>query len=285
MDSTDLDLPMPTPTVPPKPLSSYKLISCDIYGTLIDWESSIISLLQKLTSRIPSSSSSSPNAIYRNSASGEGRTKLAGLFNHYEAALQSEQPSLLYGQLLTQVYLRMARDWDVSVDDEVKSEAENFGQSIGSWSAFADTVSACRRLSKHYRLVPISNVDRQSFGRTCAGPLKGIDFFAVYTAQDIGSYKPDLRNFEYLTRKVKEDAGVEKGEILHVAQSLFHDHRPAKQVGLSSVWINRQGAGMGAAEGVKALHEKSEVGYAWRFGSLGELADEVEKVFAEKGKR
>ncbi|KIX10137.1 haloacid dehalogenase, type II [Rhinocladiella mackenziei CBS 650.93] len=273
------DLPMPEPTVPRKPLSSFKIISYDIYGTLIDWETGITSLLQPLVSRIPLDS---PNSIYRDSTSGENRIRLAGKFNDIEHDLQTQQPSAQYDYILEQSYLRLAKDFGIEINDDVKQAAANFGGSIGTWPAFPDTVEACQRLSKYYKLVPLSNVDRHSFGNTCAGPLNGVDFFRVYVAQDIGSYKPDLRNFEYLLKHVKEDAGVEKDEILHVAQSIFHDHVPAKKMGMSSVWINRKGAGMGGGSALKAIHERGEVGYGWRFSTLGELADEVERQRAEE---
>lgn len=269
------DLPMPTPTVPKKPFKSFKVISFDIYGTLIDWESSIIQLLQPLVKRIPSSNRASD--LYRDSERGESRFRLATHFNKFEAAVQHEQPKLKYDELLTEVYLRIAKDWEIDVNDEIKNEANKFGESVGSWAAFPDTVEACKKLAKHYKLVPLSNVDRDSFSKTCAGPLKGVDFWKVYTAQDIGSYKPDPANFEYLIKNLENDGGFKKDEILHVAQSLFHDHRPAKNAGLSSVWINRAEAGMGFT--AEKRHERDEVGYGWRYATLGEFADDVEKEF------
>ncbi len=93
--------------------------------------------------------------------------------------------------------------------------------------AFPDTVPALQTLKKYYKLVILSNIDNESIARTVSGPLKGVDFDAVYTAENIGSYKPDLKNFRYLVENVKE-LGVEKGEILHTAQSLTHDCVPAK---------------------------------------------------------
>ncbi|KAK6379734.1 hypothetical protein LTS17_005807 [Exophiala oligosperma] len=272
------EIPMPEPTVPRKPFSSFKVISYDIYGTLIDWESGIIDQLQPLVSRIPTDS---PFATCRDSRAGEGRIKLAEKFNEIEAQVQAEHPTMRYSQVLREAYLRLGPALGVK-DGDLDGEARRFGDSVGSWPAFPDTVDACRRLAKHYKLIPVSNVDRESFSQTLAGPLAGVDFFRVYTAQDIGSYKPDLRNFEYLLSHAKEDAGVERDEILHVAQSIFHDHVPAKKMGMSSVWINRKGAGMGSAGGIAGVHERGEVGYGWRYASLGELADEVEKQRAQE---
>jgi FMN phosphatase YigB (HAD superfamily) len=96
-----------------------------------------------------------------------------------------------------------------------------------------------------------------------------VTFDAICTAQDVGSYKPDLRNFEYLIQRVAEQ-GTSKDRILHVAQSLFHDHVPANAMGLASAWIDRRGAagGSGATAAVT-----TPVRYDYRFPTLGALAE------------
>ena len=106
--------------------------------------------------------------------------------------------------------------------------------------------------------------------------MKGCSFDAIYTAQDIGSYKPDLKNFHYLLEHISSDFGVEKDGLVHVAQSLFHDHRPAKKVGIQSVWVDRKGV-----IGEKAHGGEEEYGYRSRVESLGELARIVEEAFAK----
>jgi 2-haloalkanoic acid dehalogenase type II len=265
---------MPTPTVARKPLLSFKLLSFDIYGTLVDWETSIITAFQPLLSHLPSSS---PHAHLKSD-----RLALAALFNHHEHVLQVEQPTLRYDKILTQIYLRIGKELDISYQDpsDLESEAARFGNSVGEWAAFPDTVDACNRLSKFYKLVPLSNTDRASFTKTLNGPLNGIPFWRYYLAEDIGSYKPDLRNFEYLISHVKRDSEseggelIEKDEILHTAQSIMHDHVPTKKMGMSSAWIARKGAGMGGK--VEEIHKNGEVGYGWRFATLGEMADAVE---------
>ena len=114
----------------------------------------------------------------------------------------------------------------------------------------------------------LSNVDRASFARS--NPRLGVAFFAIYTAQDIGSYKPDPRNFRYLLDRLAE-AGYRPDDILHVAQSLYHDHVPANRSGLRSAWIDRRQAS--ANEGWGATPPPAgEVRYDFRFASLAELA-------------
>ncbi|KAI0902509.1 haloacid dehalogenase [Annulohypoxylon nitens] len=194
------------------PLLDFRVLSFDVYGTLIDWETGMVTALQPL--------------LDKNGAS------------------FSKQKFL-----------------------EVIHESREFGDSVGHWPAFPDTVDALRRLSKHYKLVVLSNVDRESFSQTNAGPLQGVPFDLILTAQDIGSYKPDPRNFAYMLSKVKEEFGVEKEQVLQTAQSQFHDHHPAKEAGIRSCWIVRPGACMGNRE--------KEV-FDWRFDTLGAMADAVE---------
>jgi FMN phosphatase YigB (HAD superfamily) len=109
--------------------------------------------------------------------------------------------------------------------------------------------------------------------------LKGCHFDAIYTAEDIGSYKPAARNFEYLLEHVQTEFGVEKNELCHVAQSLFHDHEPAKKFDLQSVWVDRSGY-MGT-QTARSDDLASEFGIKLKVQSLGELAEIVERAFAE----
>jgi 2-haloalkanoic acid dehalogenase type II len=129
-------------------------------------------------------------------------------------------------------------------------------------------VEALRRLAKHYKLVVLSNVDRASFAKSNAGSLQGVPFDMIITAQDIGSYKPDLRNFEYMLTAVEREYGIPPSQVLQTAQSQFHDHQPARKVGIRSVWIERVGATMGNLE---------DPIFDWRFGTLGEMADALEE--------
>ena len=143
-------------------------------------------------------------------------------------------------------------------------ELDEFGASVRTWPAFPDSGDALAYLKRHYRLAILSNVDRASF--TQSNAKLGVTFDHIFTAEDIGSYKPDLRNFEYALARLRE-AGVEKRAVLHVAQSLFHDHVPAKLLGLASVWIDRRAGRPGAGATPPAAATPD-----WRFESLAEFA-------------
>jgi 2-haloacid dehalogenase len=90
-------------------------------------------------------------------------------------------------------------------------------------------------LKSRYRLVILSNIDDDLFGLTA--PRLGVEFNDVVTAEQARSYKPSLRNFELMIERL----GIDRDRLLHVAGSMFHDVAPAKEFGLSSVWVNRHG--------------------------------------------
>jgi len=207
-------------------LSDFKVLTFDTYGTLIDWETGIYNGLAPL--------------VEKAGLDGRPHEEILGTFAKHESGQQVQTPGMIYMQLLSVVYKRLAKEWDVKVTDE---EANIFGASVPDWPEFTDSPRALQYLKKHFKLVTLTNCDRLSY-RGSNLRLR-IEYDAIYTAQDIGSYKPDPRNFEYMLRRLHEDFGFEKQDILHTAQSLFHDHAPANDFGLASAWIDRRHAGQG----------------------------------------
>ena len=201
-------------------LADFQVLSFDCYGTLIDWEHGLWQALQPLLQR-----RTTPMA----------RDEALAAFARHETAQQRATPQMPYSALLAEVHHRLAQEWHLPATAE---DHQRFGQSVSLWPPFADTRAALHYLQQHYRLVILSNVDRQSFAGSAA--QLGVDFSAVYTAQDIGSYKPDPANFRYLLDRLAE-LGHDKSTVLHVAQSLFHDHAPAQNAGLATAWIDRRG--------------------------------------------
>jgi 2-haloacid dehalogenase len=207
-------------------LSEFKVLSFDCYGTLIDWETGIVNALAPLAAKCMPAPT--PEA-------------LLALYARLESAQEAETPDLIYRELLARVHARIARELGVSASDALNTA---FGASIGTWPAFPDSPAALAELKRHFKLVILSNVDRESFRATNA--RLGVEFDAILTAQDIGSYKPDPRNFAALIGKVAA-LGHPKHELLHVAQSLYHDHVPAQRAGLKTVWIDRRAGESGGA--------------------------------------
>jgi len=161
------------------------------------------------------------------------------------------------------VHKRLAEEWGVPAQWE---ECVAYGQSIRDWPAFEDSAAALQYLKRHYKLVILSNVDNESF--SFSNRKLDVAFDAVITAEDIGSYKPSPRNFEYMLERLGA-RGIAKEDILHTAASLFHDHRPANQIGLASCWIHRRHAegGFGATMNPGAMPRTD-----FRFTSTAELA-------------
>jgi 2-haloacid dehalogenase len=208
-------------------LRDFDALTFDCYGTLIDWERGLVQVLRPWADR---------------RRLGVPDDALLAAFAEFELQHEAATPERPYPEILQAVFADIARRFGVDADP---GEAEAFGRSVRDWPPFPDSAAALRYLKRHYRLAIISNVDRDSFAHSQA--KLGIEFDAVITAQDVGSYKPALRNFEHALERLKA-LGVERGRILHVAQSLFHDHEPARALGLRTVWINRRAgkAGWGA---------------------------------------
>lgn len=237
-------------------LDDFEALSFDCYGTLIDWEAGI-------------------TAVLRPWADAHGVVlsdeELLAAYSGHEAQAEVDHPDEEYPRILARSMRALGAQVGAPVSDE---EATALANSVPDWPAFDDSAQALQRLSRRYKLIILSNVDRNSF----AGSNKrlGVTFTSILTAQDIGSYKPSPRNFEALAREV-ERLGVPAGRHLHVAQSLFHDHVPAKAAGLPTVWINRRHAkgGWGATPAPSA-----GVTPDWTFTSMAAFADAVDAAHA-----
>jgi 2-haloalkanoic acid dehalogenase type II len=230
-------------------LTDFKALTFDCYGTLIDWEAGILAALEPLMARA------------KHEPSPDEALETYGVHEH---AQEHRTPHLKYSQLLAITYKRIAENWSTPAPWE---ECVTFGQSLRNWPPFPDSVNALKYLKQHYRLYVLSNVDNESFAYT-SRKLE-VQFDGVMTAEDIGSYKPDLRNFEYLLERLTSQ-GIRKDQILHVAQSLMHDHTAANQIGLASCWIDRRHGrvGGGATQAPASMPRLD-----FQFNSMGELAD------------
>ncbi len=236
-------------------LTDYRVLTFDCYGTLIDWETGIWEALGPV--------------IRANGAAGLTRDEALRAFAHFEGHHERAAPDLAYPDLLARVHRDLAGSFGLRTDPELDA---GFGDSVPRWPAFPDSAAALQVLKRHFRLVILSNVHRDGIARS-AREL-GVAFDALYTAEDIGSYKPSDTNFQYLIDHLKSDFGLERGEVLHTAQSLHHDHVPANRFGLASAWIDRQrlseGGDWGATARVATMPRLDFV-----FFTLGEMADAV----------
>lgn len=230
-------------------LSDFKILTFDVYGTLIDWESGMVAGLKPLTDRL---------------ATPLGRDRILEAHAFHESTQQRWTPAMPYTRLLATVYRRLAEEWQIPVTWE---ECLTYGQSVEHWPAFPDSAAALAYLQQHFKLCVLSNVDAASFKFSNA--KLGVTFDHVFTAEDVGSYKPADRNFEYMLEHLAR-VGLGKADILHTAESMFHDHQPANRHGLTNAWIYRRHA----QEGFGATMNPGDMPqYDFRFNSMADMVE------------
>jgi 2-haloacid dehalogenase len=193
----------------------YTHLTFDCYGTLIDWERGILAALRPVLAR-----------------HGLALTddRILELYGELEAAAEAG-PYRRYRAVLAAVMAGFGARLGFAPSAE---EREAFAASVGRWPPFPDTVEALRALGRRHRLVILSNVDDDLFAQSARH--LATDFAAVITAQQVGSYKPDRRNFRFALARL----GAPPARVLRVAQSLYHDIAPANELGLTAVWVNRR---------------------------------------------
>ena len=197
-------------------LKDIQWVTTDCYGTLIDWETGLWAALEPVLKR---------------HGQAVGREAALELFGPLEAE-QEHGTYKTYRQVLGETLKGIGAKLGFKPsDDEVKA----FGASVGDWPAFPDSAEALARLHRRFKLAPITNCDDDLFA--LSAERLGVDFDWVITAQQAGAYKPSPRPFELAFERI--DAPRER--ILHVAQSLFHDHVTAKELGMTTVWIDQIG--------------------------------------------
>lgn len=210
-------------------LARFRVLTFDCYGTLIDWESGILAALRPLL------------AAHAQDLPDES------ILQTY-ASLEAEAERSPY---------RPYRDVLATVADgfgerlgftPTPAERAALAASVPHWPPFPDTVAALQALARRFALIAVSNIDDNLFAAS-ARRLQ-VPFTAAVTAEQAGSYKPAPRHFELALQR----ASVPKAQVLHVAQSLYHDIAPAQALGLATVWVNRRGGrpGFGATPPAQA---------------------------------
>jgi 2-haloacid dehalogenase len=193
----------------------FEALSFDCYGTLIDWENGILMALRPVLD-------AHDVAVEEDS--------LLEAFGAHETAIEAGEYRP-YREVLAGVLGRLGDELGFSPTDD---ELSAFASSVGEWPPFQDAPPSLRALGSRFGLAAITNCDDDLFARSAE--RLGVDFDWVITAERARAYKPSRRNFDLAF----ETIALPPERILHVAQSLFHDHVPAKQLGLASVWVDRR---------------------------------------------
>lgn len=227
---------------------SFKLLTFDCYGTLIDWETGILAVLRPWAER---------NRV------GASDEELLAAYGEAESAQERETPQAVYREVLRGTMARLARRFGKAAST---AEQDALAFSVGDWPAFPDTAESLRALREWHKLMVVSNVDKASFARTA--PKLGVRLDGLVTAEEVGAYKPDERMFRRAL-EVAAGWGIAPAEILHVAQSLFHDIAPAKRLGLATVWVDRREGCPGGA----TPRASDDVAADLRVTSLGKLVE------------
>jgi len=241
--------PMSTASFAERPprLSDAAVLTLDGYGTLVDRETGIVSALMPWLHDVGVSA---------------GRNEILRAFSQAERA--SLRPGVSYRDILLRVHDQLAEFFGVEAD---RAAAEDFAGSVGRWPVHPDAAAALSYLKQHFQLVILTNADHASFDAT--NQLLGVEFDAVYTAEDTGTFKPSTGMFAFLLDRL-EEAGIEKRRVLHVAGSIRFDHVPAKRLGMRTCWIHRK---HGPERSSEAHKRGLDVHPDFRLRTLGGLAD------------
>lgn len=237
-------------------LTDFDALTFDCYGTLIDWESGIYNALQPLLAH---------NEHERS------REELLQLFARFESHHEAASPDLIYPKVLARSHQDIAKHLQLESHEELDRA---FGDSVKDWPAFDDSATSLAYLAEHYKLIILSNVHRAGFAASNV-KLKVV-FDRIFTAEDIGCYKPRLKNFEHMLEQLTAN-GIEQKNILHTAQSLFHDHVPAGQMGLSRCWIDRR-MGQQGGGATAAISAEADIDVDFHFPSMAALVDAHRKA-------
>ena len=189
----------------------FRYLTFDCYGTLIDWKRGI---------------EASQAGVFGESLRGKA------LLDAYVLSEKIEEKEYKkYREVLRRSALRLSKRLGVNVSQEA---AKGFAASVPSWPAFGDSVRFLQEAgAKGYRRYILSNIDTDMLESTIR--INGLEVDGYVTAEQVGSYKPKRGHW----LRFMEMTGARRDEVLHVAQSVFHDIAPTGKLGISSAWVNR----------------------------------------------
>ena len=213
-------------------LNNYEVLTFDCYGTMIDWETGVLTAIAPILSN------------HNIQLSNE---QIFDAFGEIENEIEAGE-YIKYRQVLRNVVERMGDRFNFTPNP---TEVDALANSLTSWQPFSDSVEALKVLKQKFKLAVISNVDDDLFAETVKHLQ--IDFDYVITAEQLKSYKPSHNNFYAAFERI----GLPKEKILHVAASVYHDIIPAKAMGMTAVWVNRRGVKQDSGADLEVLDLKT----------------------------
>jgi 2-haloacid dehalogenase len=218
-------------------------VTFDCFGTLVDWHSGFAAILRAIA--------------------GNRTAELLRAYHAFEPEIEAERPHRLYAEVLVTALLLAARKTGVNLSE---SQARSLPRAWGSLPVFPDVPPELAALRKAgYRLGVLTNCDEALFEQTQR--CFPAPFDAVVTAERVRDYKPSLSHFRFF----EQTSGVDHADWVHVACSWFHDIAPARQVGISRIWLDRDGTGEDAAAA------------SLRLASARGLADAIAQMYSGQG--
>jgi putative hydrolase of the HAD superfamily len=227
--------------------SQFKILTFDVVGTLIDFETGVLDAVR---------------SIGGEAAAGLGDEAIWDVYLRARAIHHARS-----SEVFADVWRMIAAELGLPDTD---AAAGAFQLSVLRWPAFADSAEALRRLRRRFRLVALTNADRTAF--TAYAHTLGLPFHDSVTFDDTGLSKPDP-GFFHFNRGRQSAYGFKQDEILHVAQSQYHDMPVARALGYSICWIERrQGKSGWGGTPTPAVVTTPD----FHFATLGALADAVQ---------
>jgi putative hydrolase of the HAD superfamily len=197
-------------------LENIDTLTFDVVGTLIDFETGILEWCRPWL---------------RQHGRRLADEDILTAFARAEETLQQHRPDMPYTAMLPRIQGELAARWEVDSDE---SSALDFRDSIRDWPAFPDAVAGLRTLHERFRLVAVTNADRWALERM--SDTLGHPFDAQVTCDEVGANKPDPVVWQHVLDKL----GARPEQILHCAQSAYHDLISARRFGLATAWIERR---------------------------------------------
>lgn len=233
-------------------LTDFKVLTFDVVGTLIDFETGVLTAMRSLSGKSPAEVSD--DQIFQSYLRGR--------------ELNYDRSSVVFAD----VYRYVAEDLGFPNSDQA---ADAFQLSVLRWPAFKDSAAALKRLRRRYRLVAMTNADRVAF--SFYAHTLGNPFDDGVTYDDTGVAKPNPQFFAF-NRGRQSGFGYKQGDILHVAQSQYHDIGIARELGYTTCWIERRQNqdGWGCTPPPEKVTKPD-----YHFATLAQLADAVDAAFAE----
>ena len=233
-------------------LLDHKILTFDVVGTLIDFETGIVEYIRPIAKRA--------------NVSVDDETILLS-FGKAEGIEHERTPGAPFPAMMAPAYRSMAAELGLPAGE---NEVEGFRLSIPNWPAFSDSIAALKKLRKRFRLVAMTNSDNWALGHFVRALEEPFD--DTVTAEDVGTCKPDPQFFAY-ARGRQSVHGYVMRDYLHVAQSQYHDIGVARQLGYDVCWIERRSGreGFGASPSPVEVTEPD-----YHFTTLAELASAVE---------